>query len=199
MCLAVGIVIIIITHIYNTKFAYRYMELPIEYEKYEKDLALNTYAEMKINLAVPIGIESTIYREMSMPTVSSIFEGVYYYVVDERGTEGVVFFPRDKIKNGEDYLSRGPLNKDNTYEIDTPLQVYGSIGEAPNFGDSQENAEINEWVSKHAILSVDSLTPLNEEVRVGERISDSWIGIGILLLIAFCVLRPRKGVDMVSH
>ena len=208
VCLAVGIVIMIVTHVYNTKFAYRYEYIPIQYEKYEKDLGVNTYAEMNIYRAMPIAetqYEMYEYEKYgySIPKFRSIRGGVYYYVIDERETEGIVFLPIVKIEDGdtdtdpysyrlEPFLG---LVGDN-YEIDTPLQVYGSIGEPPGFEDLQKNDEMEELISEYAILSADSLTPLNEEVRVGERISDNWIGIGFLFLIAFCILRPRKNENM---
>lgn len=211
ICLIVGIGILCSAWIYNAGFAYRYEDVPVKYAKYQNYLTIGTDVEMNVYEAVPIATETESLTNGSN-IVSSSVKGVYYYVIDDRGTEGVMLLPFQTSANI--FKSTWPGAED--YEIDTPLQVYGCIKETPNFSGSfdiaemrsyennrdeyyrqraERNAEFNEWISNYALMQVNSLEPLTNEVRVGEGIDGIWIFAGILLVAISCILGLRKRLD----
>lgn len=211
ICLIAGIGILCFAWIYNVGFAYRYEEIPVKYAKYQNYLSIGTDAEMIVDEAVPIATETESLTNGSN-IVSSSVRGVYYYVIDDRETEGVMLLPFQASANI--FKSTWPGVED--YEIDTPLQVYGCIKETPNFSGSFDisemrsyennrdayyrqraeiNVEFNEWISDYALLEVNSFEPLTSEVRVGEGVDGIWIFAGILLVGISCILGLRKRLD----
>ncbi len=205
-CLAAGIVILTAISIYNAKCKYEYVDVPFSYKRYDKKLELNAYAEMNIVAALMIGSKEEVSTGKNGKAMgASSCAGLYYYVVDNKGNDGVVFFPIDILKHDFDYRESGLGDTTYECEIDVPVQVYGHIKEMPYFSDvlnpssqyfqQEDGKEPNELLSEYALLSVDSLKPREpsrEKVPTGKEASDEWIAVGIVFLIAFIILIPKK-------